>query len=363
MLGLAWPSIPTEFGVPLDGLGLQLLVGVAGALTTSFASGWTVRRLGIGRLLALSAFLSAAGLAGLALAPSWAAMVAVVLVGGLGAGAIDAGLNAHAALHFSPRLLNWLHAAYGLGAALGPLVMAAVFDRDQSWRLGYLLVAAVAAALGLAFLLTARRWEDAPSQAGPAPAAATGRPIPPIPPLPLGLSLALFFVYAGVEATAGQWSFTLFTEARGVSAVVAGLWVSAYWSCFTGGRVLFGVVASRLLAAVLVRTSLLAMLASATVMWLSPGAAGLVALAVLGFAAAPVYPALIGATPGRLGERSARNAISFQVGVGAVGLAALPGLGGFLAERLGLAVLGPFLVLACLLLVARHEALLRAVHK
>ena len=38
----------------------------------------------------------------------------------LGGGAIDAGLNSYVALAHSPRLLSWLHACFGIGAASGP---------------------------------------------------------------------------------------------------------------------------------------------------------------------------------------------------------------------------------------------------
>src|SRR5437773_2468614 len=80
------------------------------------------------------------------------------LVAGLGAGAIDAGLNAYAALHLSPRILTWLHASYGFGAATGPLVMVSVLNLGQSWRWGYALVGLIQIVLGTAFLATAQLW-------------------------------------------------------------------------------------------------------------------------------------------------------------------------------------------------------------
>ena len=44
------------------------------------SSGWIVERLGVGKLLALSSLLTAGGLIGYALAPSWAVMVVLGLV-------------------------------------------------------------------------------------------------------------------------------------------------------------------------------------------------------------------------------------------------------------------------------------------
>src|ERR671933_436507 len=107
LLGVAWPSIRQSLGVPLDALGALLLTTAAGYLLSSLSSGWVLDRLGLGRLLALSGFLTALGLLGYAIAPAWWVMVCLGLLAGMGAGAIDAGLNTYAAIHHSPRFLNW----------------------------------------------------------------------------------------------------------------------------------------------------------------------------------------------------------------------------------------------------------------
>jgi len=38
-----------------------------------------------------------------------------------------------------------------------------------------------------------------------------------------------------MEGSAGQWPYTLFTEARSVAPATAGLWVSIYWASVTVG--------------------------------------------------------------------------------------------------------------------------------
>ena len=97
-----------------------------GYLVSSVSSGALVARLGVGRVLLWSSVLMAVNALTCALAPAWSVMVAAGLLAGLGAGAIDAGINAFAAARFSPRLVSWLHACYVVGAMLGPLLMTAV---------------------------------------------------------------------------------------------------------------------------------------------------------------------------------------------------------------------------------------------
>ncbi|MGE3272192.1 MAG: sugar MFS transporter, partial [Chloroflexota bacterium] len=164
LLGVAFPSIRQTFGVPLDALGAVFLTSVCGYLAASLASGWIVDRIGVALLLALSALATAIGLLGYALAPSWWVIVALGLVAGLGAGAIDAGLNSYVALAHTPRLLAWLHACFGIGAATGPGIMMTVLENGQPWRLGYAIVGVAQLALGVCFLVTRRQWQVTPEE-------------------------------------------------------------------------------------------------------------------------------------------------------------------------------------------------------
>src|SRR5687767_6435731 len=159
VLGVAWPSVAATFRIPLSHLGILLAASTCGYLVSSFNSGGVVQRIGVGRTLLLSSALMSCAAAGYALAPLWPAMALVGLFAGLGSGAIDAALNAYAARHFSARLVNWLHAFYGVGATLGPLLMTAVLSSGNSWRWGYGIIAAVLGVMSLCFLLTLRLWE------------------------------------------------------------------------------------------------------------------------------------------------------------------------------------------------------------
>ena len=101
VLGVAWPSVRATFGLPVSHLGSILFAVMAGYLASSFASSAFVAHFGVGWVLAWSNALVAASGVGYALAPAWPVMLLAGLVGGLGAGGIDAGINVHAAERFS----------------------------------------------------------------------------------------------------------------------------------------------------------------------------------------------------------------------------------------------------------------------
>lgn len=368
VLGVAWPSLRATFGVSQAGLGAVLGAGVCGYFASGLLAGRLAARMGVGGLLAGSTALVAAGLLGYVAAPAWAAFIPMATGIGLGSGAIDAALNGYAARHFPVRHLNWLHASWGLGATLGPVIMTQILARGSSFRAGYAVLAVALASMALAFAATRRRW-DAPREAprgGPAAgegaAAAAGRDPGALGALRRGrvwLQVATFFLYTGLEASAGQWCFTFLREVRGLGVEAAGAWTSAYWGGLLCGRVALGFVVDRVGPDRLLRAVSGAAVLGALVFAASDGALGGAGLVLVGASLAPVFPTLMARTPARLGAAAA-HAVGFQVSAATLGAAALPAALGLLIARAGPAVVPPALVGLALALLLLHEALLRA---
>jgi len=355
--GVAWPSLRRTFGQPVDRLGLLLLTTMAGYLISSFLSGPLVRRVGVGGLLVGSSAVVVASVLGYALAPRWGFVVLSALPAGLGAGAIDASINAYAAARFPPGRVAWLHASWGIGATIGPLLMTSVLALGLSWRFGYGALAVILTCLGLGFYRTRLLWTLGESTSGSLPSPAT-----------LGNSLRhprvqanvlLFFLYTGIESTAGQWAFTLFTEGRGALPTWAGVGVGAYWASLTAGRIVSGALALRYPPALLLRgaVALVPVFALLVATTRDP-LVGFTGLAFLGFVGGPIFPLLISGTPERTGRGHADNAVGFQVAAACLGAAALPALGGILARACGIEAIAVFLVASALVVLAVHEVVL-----
>jgi fucose permease len=338
-----------------------LLAMAAGYLASSFSAGAVLARLGVGRLLVASSLLVAASAVSWAATPWWPAIVAGAFLSGLGAGAIDAAVNAFAASRFSPRVMTWLHASWGLGAMLGPLVMTAVIGSGRSWRLGYLLLAGGLLLMAACFQLTLGRWALSSGAGGAPDAPSTGGRLRDALREPrVRANARVFFLYTGAEATAGQWGYSLLTEARAMAPAAAGVAASAYWGSIFVGRLAFGAIAHHVAPSALLRLGMTgAPLAALVVCLTRGGAGGFVGLFALGLLLAPIFPLLISETPARVGERHAAHAIGFQISAATLGAGALPALAGLLARHSGLESLGPFLLAATLALLALHERVAR----
>ncbi|WLD58801.1 MFS transporter [Salinispirillum sp. LH 10-3-1] len=387
LLGVAWPSMRADFGVPLDALGILLVAFTVGYMSSSFFSGVLVRWLGIGMLLALSCAATGLALLGYTLAPGLAVVVLLGVVAGAGAGAIDAGLNTYVAEHHSPALMQWLHASFGVGITLGPIIMTFGLAQTENWRTGYWVVGAAQVLLALLFLLTASWWEAASERRAAAardnealrlrltddaghvsigyaePAQEAHSKTTPLSSTlrqpKAWLSMFTFFLYTGLELTTGIWAFTLLTESRGFSIEVAGFWVAVYWGMFTVGRIAAGISANRVSSDQLIFGSLvLALLGAALLYWNPSPLLGLLALGLLGFAFAPIFPGMVSATALRVGTTHSTNTMGMQIGAAGLGSAILPATAGVLGARLGLEAI-PLLVAAIAVLVMLSYSLAR----
>jgi fucose permease len=359
LLGVAWPSIRGTFNIPLDALGALLITTTLGVLLSSFNSGRISSYLGVGPFLMVSNFLAGIGLLGYALSPTWSVMVLCGFLVGVGAGGMDAGVNAYFAMNYSTRLMNWLHASFGLGATLGPLIMATVLNMGQSWRYGYVVAIVLQGLLALCYGLTLDRWHHSNPgskaiSSGPAVERASSISTLKLPVV--WPTMLLFFMLAGIELAAGQWTYTLFTEARSVAPPIAGIWVGIYWASFTAGRLFFGLVVDRIGVVNLLRLSMLGVICGAIFICLNVAALSFLGLALAGFALAPIFPSLVSVTPEGLGVAHAANAIGFQISAANLGVAILPGLAGVLARNLGVETIGPFLVATSIVMFLLHEA-------
>jgi len=344
VIGVAWPAIRTYFNLPIEALGPLFVMTTTGSVIASSCSGLVLARLGVGRLLALSCLVTGLATLGYALSPAWAVMVSLGLLAGLGAGAIDAAINTHAAIHYSARVVNVLHAFYAVGAAAGPALMTTTLASGHRWQSGYLIITAVEIALAVLFIATTRMWPK------PEPHHESNRPASLIETLKtptVQLSLVIFLLYTGCESAAGAWVFSLLYEARGVPTVAAGTAVTLYWLALFASRLGYAFLPTTVRPTAVIGVCIVAALIGTIVLVINiHPVTNTAAIALVGFASGPIFPSMIATTPARVGPRHTANAVGLQISMGAMGLAALPALCGVSAQEFGLESV-PMLIGVC----------------
>lgn len=326
MLGVIWPDVRGHFSQTLGTLGLVSLVyGVSRMLTC--ASG---RRL-IGLFGTGPAFVAALGLLALscsvlATAPNWRTFLAGVAGIGMTSGMLDS-----IGAVFITRLgdvgsAGLVHGSYGVGATLGPLVVAVM----PTWRVALFVCSAVTVAAGALAYRTRNHWppDEERHERAMSPE--------PIDRRAVLLSIGLFVCLVGIEVATGQWAHTYLTDHRRVSDRLAALGVAGFWGGITIGRL---ALSRPVVMAAVNRLGLatLAALAAALLaaMVITPPLIATGVLVGVGVALSPIIPTLFATTSRRVGLVHAQRLAGWQLLAANTGAITAPSLTGWLVDRIG----------------------------
>lgn len=336
LLGVAWPFMQKDFNLALDAVNVLLLVQTISYTLASFFIGRIMARFGSGTSLASGMLIMVLCFFGIALSSGWIMVVAFGLIAGFGSGIVDAGLNMYVTAYHSVRDMNWLHASFGIGITIGPLIMTYCVV-NQKWQLGYAITAGVLIVILSLLIMTRHKWRNEGFQSAenkPVRRASFGQSLR----LPvMWFSMITILTYVSMEISIGQWAYILLNQSRGITPEVAGTWVSIYWGVFTGGRIFFGFIVNRFNTTSLLRWCLLAVIVGAILFaWNPLPIVGSIGLIIVGFAEAPVFPMLMTTTPQRVGMEHAENGVSLQMSFVGLGSAILPGLIGTIGKNFGL---------------------------
>ena len=334
-LGVSWPPLHTELDIPIGFAGTILLIATLLSGTAAFSSSRLITRFGTGPIVLVSCMLTGSALMLVSHAQNlyWLLVAAIPL--GVGAGAVDAGLNGYVARHYSGRHMNWLHACWGIGATSGPLIMAAALSSGGGWRAGYFGIASAQLSLAVLFLLTLRLWNNVPERPTDT---GTELHFDQLPKAgansPAGwLSAGIFLIYVAIEMTIGLWATSILVVARGVPQESAAICAAAYYASITFGRIGIGFIVDRVGNRRAVRIGItLAIIGASLFAFANSTPTAALALVMLGLGLAPIYPCLMHEVPRRFTPDAVQIVIGRQSGAAAFGGATLPAMGGWIAE-------------------------------
>ena len=352
VIGVAWPHMRASLGAPLAGLGLLLAAFTVGYFVASAGSGPVTFRFGTATLLVGGCALASIGSLGLSLAGQWWIVPLVGLVLGAGSGLIDAAVNAHVSLNRGVRYMGWLHASWAVGAALGPPLVVISLAATGSWRASFAALAVAFLAVGLIVGSRRRDWIHTASIQRHA---VTTTPVPAEYRRALVVLTCLCFLGGGLEATAGDWSYTQLTVGRSLSAGLASTSASLFWAGLAAGRVALGLLGNRVAPIRLLDAGITVAAVAAVAFWLTPTlVSALIALPILGAAVSLIFPLLLSITPARVGATMTAHAVGYQLAAGTLGGGGIPALTGLVLQAAGLLALGPVLTVMASALLLLH---------
>lgn len=345
LLGVAWPLMQSDYGAPLETAGLLFMTIAGGTIISSLASGKVLKRFGTGKVTFVSVLMTAVALLGFNFAPSvvWLFVCAIPL--GLGAGAVDAGLNDYVATHYKAHHMSWLHSFWGVGATFGPIIMAQFILGQDSWKDGYLTIAGIQFALVVILLFSLPLWNRVKKNSDITLNEESqdskdiihnedAKDVKPLQIKGVKMGLASFLFYCGVESTVGLWGSSYLVNVKEIPVAVAAQWVSFYYAGITIGRFITGFITFKISNLILIRTGQIIALAGAILLFLPlPSIFSLVGFIMIGLGLAPIFPCMLHETPTRFGKKHSQTIMSYQMAVAYTGSTFMPPLLGFIASH------------------------------
>ncbi len=358
LLGSAWPVMHVELSASVSFAGVVSTVICIGTIVSSLFSDRLLRRFGAGRVTAVSIVITALGLLGFSVSNSSWALLLWSIPYGLGAGAIDAILNNYVALHYKAQHMSWLHAMWGIGAAVSPYIMSFSLVSLDEWSYGYLIVAVIQMALSAVVFASLPLWRRGEGGAD-AEKAGESRSLSFKEIFLTRGAVACFitfFAYCSLEVTASLWTSSYLVDRWAFTPEAAAGYASLFYIGITLGRIANGFLAMRLGDRFLIRTGL-GVAAAGIALLLVPSSwtFALIGFAVIGLGCAPIYPCIIHMTPDVFGQDKSQAMIGVQMAFAYTGFLVMPPIFGYLAELTSIAWLPIYLLALLALTAVMHE--------
>lgn len=350
LFGTAWPAIYGEFALPLSAANCVTLIVSGGTVISSAMSARVINKFGTYTVTAVSTALTAAALFGFSVSKNliWLCLFSIPL--GIGAGAVDSALNNYVALHFSASHMNFLHCFYGVGVSVSPYIMSFAL-LGGSWRGGYRTAFIIQCVITAVIAFSRPLWKKNDKNSSEEEKSVTLSFAQMIKTPCVKSDLALFASSCAIECTCGAWSSTFLVESKGFSADVAAKTVAMYFVGLTLGRFLSGVLSSKISSWNLIKSGLIIVF-SAIIVLLLPLKSSFAALGLflLGLGIGPVYPNIMHLTPKNFGKDVSQSIIGLQMAVAYTGITAVPPIFGFLAQKFGMKLFAPFMLVLFVIL-------------
>lgn len=353
LIGSAWPAMHTEINIPVEAVSvLTFIISGCTVLSSMFSTG-LLNKFGTAKVTAFSTAMTATALLGFSKAPSFWFMIPLAILLGLGAGAIDSGLNNYVALHFKASHMNFLHCFYGVGVSLSPYLMSQALS-DVGWRGGYRYAFYVQSVITLLLIVSLPMWKKTSS----ADEAEEEK----------GISLSLLqmakrsdvrvvwiimLATNAIEYACGVWGSTYLVAEKGFEAKHGALALTVYYAGMSVGRFVSGLLSGKINTWKRIGIGC-AVLAPATVIMLLPvhGAVTVAGLFLIGLGNGSIYPNMIHLTPHNFGKEASQAIMGSQIAFAYIGVMLAPPAVSLISGLIGIKVYPVLLAVLYIIMIA-----------
>lgn len=361
LLGSAWPTMYSELKVPISFAGIISMIISIGTIISSLQSDRLTRKLGTGKVTAISVAITAVSLFGFSISNSFLSLCIWAIPYGLGAGSVDASLNNYVALNYKSRHMSWLHCMWGVGATLGPYIMGYALNQGMAWNSGYRIIAILQIILTAVLIFSLPLWKKHSNTISDNGDNIISKPLSfkEIIKIPGAKEVMLcFFCYCALEQTTGLWASSYLTLYKGISADTAASFAGMFFIGITIGRALSGFITMKLNDMQMIKMGQLIIGLGIITLLLPIGKfVSLIGLILIGLGCAPIYPCIIHSTPSHFGADKSQAIIGVQMASAYVGTCIMPPIFGLIANHITVSLFPIYLLIILIFMIVMYALL------
>ena len=339
LIGSAWPAIHTELGIPVEMVSILTFLISGCTVLSSMFSTRILNKLGTAKVTAFSTAMTALSLLGFSMVPSFLFMIPLAIVLGLGAGAIDSGLNNYVALHCKASHMNFLHCFYGVGVSLSPYIMSQAFS-NVGWRGGYRYAFYVQLAIAILLIISLPMWKKTSSEEQvEEEKGVTLTLLQMAKKSDVRQVWVIMLMTNAIEYACGVWGSTYLVKEKGFEIENGALALTIYYVGMSIGRFISGLLANKIKTWKRIFIGSIILAPAIVIMLLPlPDVFCVVALFLIGLGNGSIYPNMIHLTPHNFGKDVSQSIMGSQIAFAYIGVMLAPPMVSLISGVFGIKV-------------------------
>ena len=352
LIGSAWPAIHTEMNIPVETVSiLTFIISGCTVLSSMFSAG-ILNKLGTAKVTAFSTTMTAAALFGFSVAPSFWFMIPLAVLLGLGAGAIDSGLNNYVALHCKASHMNFLHCFYGVGVTLSPYLMSQALS-NVGWRGGYRYAFYVQTVITILLIISLPLWKKTSStQQAEEEKGVNLTLLQMAKKREVRQVWIIMLTTNAIEYACGVWGSTYLVTEKGFETKHGALALTVYYAGMSIGRFVSGLLSEKISTWKRIGIGAAVLAPAIAIMLLPlPGAVTVVGLFLVGLGNGAIYPNMIHLTPHNFGKEVSQSIMGSQIAFAYIGVMLAPPTVSLISGLFGIKVYPVLLAVLYLIMI------------
>ena len=316
LFGVAWPVVHQDFGIQESFASFYSIITGVCTGGVSFIAGKVIRKFGTPLVTFLSTLLTAIGLCIMSIAPNIVVMMLGAVVLGYGAGVIDTALNNFVSLHYKAQHMNWLHAFWGVGVTISPLIMSLFLTWESgSWRNGYRVIALLQLSIAIIIAISIKRWRTIKKSTEETETTENKKGFLEILKNKGVLTSVLSQgLYCSMEFLIGTWGASFLVHIHTLQPDEAAKWISLYFGGIMVGRFISGFISMKANDNTMIRLGIVTSFLGMLILVLPLGKLSILGLLLIGVGFGPIFPSILHSVPDRFGTKYSADITGFHMG-------------------------------------------------